>query len=121
MKLRLLDPAFAVCKIPSPLDADLSAPYAFLSVTEEEVSLVCEAGRVPASAIKVEWGFRCLTVEGPLEFSMVGVIAGISAILAERGISLFVVSTYDTDYILLKEDALERALAALTERGYSYD
>ena len=119
MKLRLLEPAFAVCKIPSPADADLRAPYTFLSITEEEVSLVCEAGRVPARATAAEQDFRCLKIEGPLDFSMVGVIAGISAILAEHGVSLFVISTYDTDYILLKANALERAVTILLERGYT--
>ena len=119
MKLRLLEPAFAVCKIPGPADADLSSPHTFLSVTEDEVSLVCEAGRVPARATAVERDFRCLKVEGPLDFSMVGVIAGISSILAEHGVSLFVISTYDTDYILLKADALDRAIRILSEKGYS--
>ncbi|MCL1795724.1 MAG: ACT domain-containing protein [Clostridia bacterium] len=118
IKLHVLDSAFAVCKLASLVDADLNAPC-FLSITEDEVSLVCEESRVPAGALRVERRFRCLKIEGPLDFGMVGIIAGISTILTEHGVSIFVVSTYDTDYVLVKEDAMERAVAALSEQGYA--
>lgn len=119
MTIQVLPGAFAVCSIPSVKSADLSAPYTFLSVTDDEVSLVCPSQGVPADALAVEPGWRALKIAGPLEFSMVGVIARIAGLLAAHTISLFVVSTYNTDYILVKAVHLEQAVMALHADGYT--
>ena len=85
--------------------------------TEDELSIVCPANSVPAG-VPCESRFSCLKVRGPLEFSETGVLASLASPLSEAGISLFVLSTFETDYILVAEDELERALAVLTGVGH---
>lgn len=119
MTLEILPMEFAVCKLPPDGAADLAVPFTFVSRTDAELSLVCPEEAVPDSALHAERGFRCLLVRGPLDFSLVGVLAGIAGCLAESGISLFAVSTYDTDYLLVKKEALPSAVEALTRRGYT--
>lgn len=89
-----------------------------LSVTRtpRELSIVCRESRgLPGT---IESGWRCLVVDGTLEFDQVGVLASLAQPLAEAGISILAVSTYDTDYLLLKEDKLEAALEALETAGH---
>lgn len=121
LTLRILPQQFSVCKITSPEGVDFTAPFVFLSKTDDELSLVCEARSVPADTTDVEPGWRCLKITGQLDFALVGILAKISGILAEAGISLFAISTYNTDYILVKEPALEKAAALLQNAGYTID
>ncbi len=85
--------------------------------TEIELSVVCAEGAVP-EGVKCETGWRCLRIRGALAFSEIGVISSVAAPLAKAGISIFVVSTYDTDHVLLKEECLEAARAVLASEGY---
>jgi hypothetical protein len=85
--------------------------------TRDELSIVCEERYIPPE-VRAERGWAALQVEGPLDFSLLGVLASISGVLAEAGVSIYTLSTYDTDYILFKESAMERALAALRGAGY---
>jgi hypothetical protein len=119
MELRELPQTFAVCKLPGMPTAPLAGAFVFFARTDEEISLVCEAGCVPPDALAVAPDWRALKVAGPLDFALVGVLAKIAALLAEAGVSLFAVSTYDTDYVLVRADALARAVAALSEGGYT--
>ncbi len=91
----------------------------FVSITRtaEELSVVCVEDRVPDDAA-AERGWRCLRVAGPLDFEQVGVIASIAEPLREAGIPIFVVSTYDTDYLLIKASRLEKSIAALRDAGH---
>lgn len=91
----------------------------FLSITRtaDEISIVCAEGDEPEGA-KVESGWRAFEVLGPLEFSMTGVLAAISVPLAEAGVPIFVVSTFGTDYFLVKEEGLARAISALEGVGH---
>jgi hypothetical protein len=91
----------------------------FFSVTRtaEELSIVCPEQRVPAST-QAERGWRGLKVAGPLDFALTGILAGLASALSEAGISLFAVSTFDTDYVLVRTADLERAIAALEAGGY---
>lgn len=115
MKLTVQPEILAVCRL-GPTDA--IPPWAtaggFFSVTRtrDELSIVCEEARVPAD-VKAERGWRTLKVEGPLDFSLTGILAGLSGTLAAAGVSLFAVSTFDTDYLLVREAALGRAVEAL--------
>ena len=79
--------------------------------------MVCEEASVPEN-IPAERGWRALKVQGPLAFSMVGVLAELSSLLAGAGVSIFVLSTFDTDYLLVKEEKLEAAVRALIEAGH---
>lgn len=95
----------------------------FFSITRtpEELSIVYQECSIPSNipaGIQTERSWSCLKVEGPLDFGLTGILAGISRILAENGVSIFAVSTYDTDYILVREKDLERAVRALIEGGY---
>jgi hypothetical protein len=121
LRLQLLDPVFAVCRLahdaPVPPWA-AAGPFLALTRTEDELSVVCRRDAVP-EGVRCEPGWRCLRVAGPMAFSLVGVLASLLTPLAEAGVSVFAVSTFDTDYVLLKEDDLVRALAALRQAGHS--
>lgn len=121
LQFTVLDGNFSVCKIKDPAGADLRAvPFVSLTVTGEEISLVCPEKDVPKGSPAVEMGWRCLKILGPLDFSLTGVLAEVSAALAQKKISIFAVSTYNTDYILVKEDRVPDAVKTLTEHGCVY-
>ena len=118
MKLNVLPWDLTVCKTASAEGIDLSAGFYFIGKTDEEVSLVCRTEDTPADTVAREDGWRGFRVAGVLDFSLTGILAKLSAVLAEQGIGIFAVSTYNTDYILVKKDNLGRALAALAAAGY---
>lgn len=120
-RLKLLDAQFDVHKLSSVMQLEDLQGNWFLSSTDEELSLVCEALNrelIKDSVQKSELNWRCIKVEGPLDFSMTGVIAGLSNVLAE--IPIFVVSTFDTDYLLVKERNLAEALVVLKKADYVF-
>jgi len=93
----------------------------FFSVcrTDEELSIVC-ADTIPLASARCDAGWSGIKVLGPLEFSMTGILAHIAGLLAQAGISIFALSTYDTDYLLVKTGRLASAVAALKAGGYSF-
>jgi hypothetical protein len=119
-KLLLLAETCAVCrlerKVPPP-EWGTQGHFFSLTRTDEELSIVCPEDLVPRE-VKKEGGWRVLKVEGPLDFSLTGVLASLTAPLASEGISVFALSTYDTDYLLVKEGKLEKAIQALREEGF---
>jgi hypothetical protein len=121
LTLDLLPGRFAVCRVdpeaPVPAGA-LAGPFASVTRTADELSIVCPEPQMPAGA-RCEAGWRCLKVRGPLPFSAVGILASLTAPLAAAGVSLFALSTFDTDYLLVQESDLERALAALRAAGHA--
>ena len=119
MKLQLLEQTFTVCQLDSIADADLSAAFTFLSRTDEEVSLVCPTDHCPIGTKNRQDGWKCLRVVGVLDFSLVGILARIADCLAKAQVPLFAVSTYNTDYILVKEENFARALTVLASEGYT--
>ncbi len=121
LEFTVLSGGFAVCKLRDAKDADLCAgPFVSLTVTGGEISLVCPEEAMPEDRVAAETGWRCLKILGPLDFSLTGVLAEASDALARRKISLFAVSAFDTDYILVKCERVREAMAALTERGWEY-
>jgi hypothetical protein len=94
-----------------------AAPFCSVTRTPEELSIVAPAEAVPA-AVAGERGWRCLAVAGPLPLDAVGVLAAIAEQLARAGISLFAVSTYDTDYVLVRVETLDRATSILARAGH---
>lgn len=88
--------------------------------TRDELSIVCGQAAVPLD-VAAECGFRMLMVEGPLDFSMTGILASITTSLADAGVSLFAISTYDTDYVLVRDDRFQSAVAALRAGGWDVD
>jgi uncharacterized protein len=117
--IRILHENFAICRLgKNEALPDWAANGIFFSVTRtaEELSVVCPESLVPAG-IKREENWKCLKVQGPLEFSLTGVLASLTVPLARAGIAVFAVSTYDTDYLLVKEDKLKRAVEILVKEG----
>jgi hypothetical protein len=110
---------FAVCKLcPDAAIPPWATEGEVFSITRtaDELSVVCSQDSVP-DGIRYERDWRCLRVAGSMPFSIIGVVAGLTAALAEAGISVFVVSTFDTDYLLVKQKDLENALEVLRRRG----
>ncbi len=118
MKLRFFDGEFSVCRLSDGGGLDVAADFFFLAKTPDEASLVCPSDSAPPDALEVERGWRMFRVEGRLDFALVGILAGITRVLAEKGISVFAASTFDTDYVLVKEDRREDARNALRDAGY---
>lgn len=119
MQLETLPQALSVCKLAHMRDFDPDTPFFFLGRTDEEISLVCETKDVPPAAAVREDGWRGLRITGTLDFSLIGILSRLSGVLADNGIGLFAVSTYNTDYILVKAENFTRACAALADAGYS--
>jgi hypothetical protein len=114
--------AYVVLRLPAaaPVPAGLlDATDGLVSVTRtaDELSVVCPAD-VAVPADQVEAGWRLLTVRGPFEFTLTGIMSALASALAAAGVSLFALSTYDTDHLLVKDDDLARAVAALREAGH---
>ena len=118
MTLKVLPDDLTVCKTADASTLDLNKEFYFIAKTDEEISLVCRTADVPAVTTARDDGWRAFRIEGTLDFSLVGILAKLTAILAENRIGLFAVSTYNTDYVLVKQEDLERALTALGEKGY---
>lgn len=120
LTLTLLPDRLAVCRLPpdAPFPPEPpGGPLWSVTRTPHELSLVLAESAVQ-HGWKAERGWRCLVVEGPLDFSLIGIMASLATPLAEAEVSLFAVSTYDTDYVLVREENLERAIAALRDAGH---
>lgn len=121
LDLDLLSASYAVCRLSSGLPVPAWAEKGDLvsiTRTTEELSIVCPQDQVP-DGIRSERDFRVLKIRGPLDFTLVGVLAGLAGPLAEAGISLFALSTFDTDYLLVKQDNLGRAAEILIREGHN--
>ena len=119
MRLEVLPMGFTVCKIDDVAKADLCWPFCFLSLTDVEKSLVCPTDNAPAETLAREDGWRALRVAGSMEFSLVGVLAGLTGTLRDKEIPVFAISTFDTDYLLAKSERFPEALAALEAAGHT--
>jgi len=112
--------SFAICRLPAKSPVPEWAMHGdFFSVTSnaQEVSIVCSELQVP-SGIAHEGGWACLKLEGPFPFSETGILSSFIRPLAEHGIPIFALSTFDTDYVLVKHESVEKALAALRAAGH---
>lgn len=112
---------FSICKVADYTKVSLDTPYCFIATTDEEKSLVCPTEMVPANAVQREDSWRAFRIGGVLDFSLIGILADISRVLAEKKIGIFVVSTFNTDYVLTKEENLHRSLDALKDAGYTIE
>jgi hypothetical protein len=120
LSLTLLPERLAVCRLAS--DAALPdwarrGQFSSITRTPDELSIICGEADVP-EGVRCERGWRALKVTGPLDLGMVGVLAGLATPLAAAGVSLLAVGTFDTDYLLVKEERLEQAVAALVAQGH---
>ncbi|HOK82277.1 MAG: ACT domain-containing protein [Clostridiales bacterium] len=118
MRIQVIEGKFAVCRLRTIERLDLKEDFLFLSKTDEEISLVCREEQVPYDCLACEKGWRAFRIEGQLDFEIVGLISRMTSLLADQNIGLFAVSTYLTDYTLVKAENLGRALETLKNNGY---
>jgi len=119
MDLKRLPYQFSVCKLKSAEAFSTDKEFWFAARTDEEFSLVCKTSDCPVETLERDDGWRGFRIEGVLDFSLIGILSKISTILAENKVGIFAVSTYNTDYILVKEENFERAMNVLKESGYN--
>lgn len=109
---------FSVCQVQEAGSLPMGREYCFTACTKDEISLVCKTEDVPSITLQREDGWRCFYVQGVLDFSLIGILARISSLLAEAGISIFALSTFNTDYLLVKQTHWADALDVLANNGY---
>ena len=121
LTLALLPERLAIGRLandsPCP-DWAVESSFCAVTRTPEELSIVCREDVIP-DGVRTDNGWRALKIEGPLDLSDVGIVLSLAEPLADAGVSIFVVSTYETDYTLVRESQLDAAKAALTERGHT--
>ena len=118
MDLKRLPHQFSVCKLNSLEDLVPDKEFWFAARTDEEISLVCKTSDCPSDTLERDDGWKGFRIEGVLDFSLIGILSKISAILAENKVGIFAVSTYNTDYIFVKEENFDKAINALKDNGY---
>ena len=118
MEIKKNDHNFSVCQVEDYSLVNLNSEYSFIGKTDEEKSLVCITDEVPANVIQRDDGWKAFRIQGVLDFSLIGILAKIAAALADNGISIFAVSTYNTDYVLMKKENYQKALDVLKALGY---
>lgn len=118
MELKRLEYDFSVCKVTDYSKVDLTQEFCFTGKTDEEFSLVCITENVPDNTTEREDGWKGFRIQGVLDFSLIGILAKISGVLAYNNIGIFVVSTYNTDYVLVKEEHFDMAMQVLAQEGY---
>ena len=118
MEIKKIDHDFSICKVADFSLVNLKDEYCFIGKTDEEHSLVCITEMVPSNTMARDDGWRAFRIQGVLDFSLIGILSRISAILAENKIGIFVVSTFNTDYVLTKSENFLRAIDLLEKAGY---
>ena len=121
LKMVALGQEFSICKVADYTQIDLESPFVFTGSTDEEKSLVCPTELVPQNTVKRDDGWKALRINGMLDFSLVGILARISTILAENSIGIFAVSTFNTDYIFVKKCNFDKAIQALEDAGFIFE
>jgi hypothetical protein len=119
LRIAILPHRLAVCRLSAgaPLPSWIAGPFTSVTRTDEELSIVCDGGAVPHD-VQAERGWRAVKVQGPIPFEVTGVAAALVAPLADAHISVFLLATYDTDYLLLKEESFPRAVEVLRAAGH---
>ena len=119
MTLKKINAELTVCQVASTDHLNLSDEFYFIAKTEDEISLVCLTENTPADAIARDDGRKGFRIQSVLDFSLIGILSKLSAILAENRIGIFAVSTYNTDYILVKSENFDKAATVLQHEGYT--
>ena len=108
MGIKRIEQDFTVCQVKDYSLVNLDSEYSFIEKTDEEKSLVCITSEVPKNTIQRDDGWKAFRIQGVLDFSLIGILAKIATILADNGISIFAVSTYNTDYVLIKKKTIKK-------------
>ena len=118
LRMAALEQDFSVCKVKDYSQIDLGQPFVFTGSTDEERSLVCPTAIVPKNTVERDDGWKALRIMGILDFSLIGILARISSILAENRIGIFAVSTFNTDYIFVKKNDFDKSIKVLEDVGF---
>ena len=118
MQIKVINEDFTVCKVKNFSQINLEAEYIFIGKTDEEKSVVCLTKDLPDNTTEREDGWRAFRIEGILDFSLTGILARIASVLAENNIPIFAVSTFNTDYVLIKKEFEMKAYEILEQAGY---
>ena len=118
MKIQRIHQDFSICQVEDYSLVNLESKYCFIENTDEEKSLVCLTNEVPSNVIRLDEWRRGFCIQGILEFSLIGILSKIVSILADHHISIYAVSTYNTDYIFLKKENYQKGLEVLEAAGY---
>ena len=116
MELKRIHQDFSVCQVEDYSLVNFESQYCFIGKTDEEKSLVCTTSEVPSNAIRRDDGWKAFRIQGVLDFSLVGILSKIAVILANHEISIFAVSTYNTDYVLIKSEKLSERIGNFGSR-----
>ena len=120
MELKIIEHELSVCKLKDISGIDLTEAFYFIGKPEEELSLVCRTENTPRNTTERNDGWRGFRIQGVLDFSLIGILSELSGILAKNKIGIFAVSTYNTDYILVKKENFNKAWEALESAGYKF-
>ena len=120
MKLEVINMEFSICKVRDLSGVNFDDEFLFLGKTDQELSLVCDSAYVPEDCLERVDGWKAFRIVGILDFSLTGILSKISSILSDKRIGIFAISTFNTDYILVKKKDLQPAAAALESEGYSF-
>lgn len=120
MNLKKVPCELSICKLNSIAGIKLNLDFCFFAKTDDEISLVCKTEDVPFDVITKDDGWCGFYFDETLDFSLIGILSNISAVLAENNIGIFAVSTYNTDYILVKSENFDKAVSVLKSNGYTF-
>lgn len=120
MDLLMIDEKFAICQLENFDEVDFNKQYIFTARTKEEYSLICPEQMVPHKYLQLEKGWRCFRIAEDAAFSKYGMIAFLADIVAKQQTGILVVATYDTDYILIKEEKMDQVQKALIDAGCKF-
>ncbi len=118
MELKKIHQDFSVCQVEDYSLVNIESEYCFIEKTDAEKSLVCITNEVPLNIIKRDDGWKAFCIQGILDFSLIGILSKIATILADNDISIFAISTYNTDYVFVKSENYQRGLEILKSDGY---
>lgn len=118
LKLKVIPQSFSVCQVRDYSLVNWNSQFCFTGKTDEENALVCLSSDVPSNVTQRDDGWRAFRIQGVLDFSLIGILSKIASVLAENHISIFALSTYNTDYVLIKEADFDRGLDVLKAAGY---
>lgn len=118
MKIKVIKREFSICKVDGLDKIDFSDKYCFVGKTDEEISVICSTRYAPQETISRSDGWRAFRIQGQLDLTLIGVLSELTDVLARNKIGLMAVSTYNTDYVLVKAADLEKALVLLEDQDY---
>ena len=118
LQLQVIPETFSICQVKNYRGIDIDQPFVFTGRTDEEKSLVCPVSMVPESTLDRSDGWKMFRICGQLDFSLIGILAELSSVFAKAEIGIFAISTYNTDYVLVKDKDYRKAIKALDRAGY---